>query len=389
MGHVFKSIGHFFEKALPEIAPLIVGAVAPEIFGAIAPELMGSLGAGTIGALSGAVTEAGIAGHGGLETLGLGALGGYGGSAIAGGLGFTPDVAAGVGTSAGDVGATSLGYTSLAPDTTAATSGAATLGGGAAPTSLLPTSDIASTIAATPTGGMAGGGGLGGLDVGGGWGGTQAASTLGQTAGSAASAGAAGVGGGGGGVVGNILGDIKGGISSLGGMGTLLPAAGLLYAMSRSQALPQQGNISGLAGEATATGQQLIQQGQGLIKPMTTGVLPASAQAQIDTAVQSAKAATRSEYANMGLSGSTMEGTALSNIDQSAIQERYNVAQQMATTGLSEISAGGGQTVQAAQLYQTLMQGQLGQDQFMGNAISNFSAALAGNAARQNMQQPQ
>lgn len=198
------------------------------------------------------------------------------------------------------------------------------------------------------------------------------------------SSGGAGTGGGGGGGAADVLKGTSGpsfgqaaktlfNQPSLGNLGTLagtinpgvaLGAAGLGLEAMRSQNLPQIGNLQGAAGN-------LAGQGAALQNILQSGQLPAGAQSAIDQATESAKASIRSQYAQMGLSGSTMETQALASADQQAASQKFNIVNQLVTQGVGETEA-------AAGLYQNIMQAQLQQDNALGSAIGNFGAALAG-----------
>lgn len=151
----------------------------------------------------------------------------------------------------------------------------------------------------------------------------------------------------------------------------LIPAAGMgIAALQGDSQTPAQ---SSLQSEADALSGQ---QGQ-LLSALTTGKLPAGAEAAILQGVNAAKATIRSSYASMGLSGSTMEATALAQADESAAEQRFTIAQQLATTGLSEAQISG-------QIYQALANQQLQDDQSLQTAIADFAAAMAGGGGNSN-----
>lgn len=395
-------MGHIIKKIAPILAGAVVDIVAPEI--GLPAEFATLAGTGA-GALTG-----GLTGKHGLTSALLGGLEGFGGAELAGGLfggaaagsaaeagagaatagaaadtglaagaagdfaaGTAGDLAAGTAGLTGSVGAVtpeafaateaSLPATGLAGGTAGLTS---TLGSEAAPLSLASSTDLASAIGTGASDLSVGGAAnLGNLSTGLGLSGATAAGATGL----AAAAPAAATGGG-------LLGGL-----SLGGVAQdLLPALPLLYIASQTQKLPYQGQTTGIGNTLTAADQSLIASGQQLTQPMSTGTLPAGAEANLNQALNSAKASVRSQYASMGLSGSTMEAEALAGLTQNAVAERFNLAQQMAQTGLSEITAAQSGLGTAASLYQGLMQKQLQQDTLMGAAIANFSGALAANS---------
>ena len=155
------------------------------------------------------------------------------------------------------------------------------------------------------------------------------------------------------------------------------------------------GNLTGIATpETTAgtsllnTGQGIITQGQGLVQPLASGAgpgsLPSGAEAELSQATQSAIATIRSQYASMGLSGSTMEQQAINEVQSNALTQRYNIATQMAQTGLNEINTGEGVTGQgtgalnsASSIYSNLLNQSLQQDEALQQAISGFAGQVA------------
>jgi hypothetical protein len=159
------------------------------------------------------------------------------------------------------------------------------------------------------------------------------------------------------------------------------------------------GQLQGIAGPEQAagtnlvqTGQGIISQGQGLVQPLAAGAgpgtLPAGGEAEINQAVQAAQAQIRSQYASMGLSGSTMEQQALAEVTQNAVAQRFQIAQNMAQQGVSEIGAGtsvtgqGGQLLGgAANITNQILQESLQQDQALQQAVSNFAGQVAASQA--------
>ena len=206
-----------------------------------------------------------------------------------------------------------------------------------------------------------------------------AATALGQSVGASvpgsslapaasATTGGATTGGGGGN---SILNAIKNpslgtiGSALAGNAGSLVGLGGLTAeAIKGSQPLPQINNLQGTAQGETALGTQLQQ-------AELTGNLPPGAQSSIDQAVKSAQAAIRSQYASMGLSGSTAETEALNNAAMQGPMLGFQIASQMASQGLSDLNLG-------SQLYSQIMQAQLQSDSQMQQAISNFASAAAG-----------
>ena len=179
----------------------------------------------------------------------------------------------------------------------------------------------------------------------------------------------------------------------------LVPAAALGFEALNQPSMPSPqgltGNLTGIATpETTAgtsllnTGQSIITQGQGLVQPLASGAgpgsLPSGAEAELSQATQSAIATIRSQYASMGLSGSTMEQQAINEVQSNALTQRYNIATQMAQTGLNEINTGEGVTGQgtgalnsASSIYTNLLNQSLQQDEALQQAISGFAGQVA------------
>ena len=181
--------------------------------------------------------------------------------------------------------------------------------------------------------------------------------------------------------------------------GWLVPAAALGFEALNQPSMPSPqgltGNLTGIATpETTAgtsllnTGQSIITQGQGLVQPLASGAgpgsLPSGAEAELSQATQSAIATIRSQYASMGLSGSTMEQQAINEVQSNALTQRYNIATQMAQTGLNEINTGEGVTGQgtgalnsASSIYSNLLNQSLQSDAALQSAVSGFAGQVA------------
>lgn len=145
----------------------------------------------------------------------------------------------------------------------------------------------------------------------------------------------------------------------------LLLSGGLLGLNAlKSQKIPGLAPIQQQAGQLGAAGKQLSQ-------PLLTGKLPAGAQAAVDEAVRSNQANVRSQFANMGLSGSTMESTALQEAALRGQELTFQIAQSMAQLGLQD-------TALSSDLLKTIMQAQLQNDNALSQSIANFATALAG-----------
>lgn len=137
-----------------------------------------------------------------------------------------------------------------------------------------------------------------------------------------------------------------------------------LTALKGTGSIPNIGALQAQASQLSAEGSQLT-------KSLLSGQLPAGAQASVDSLVQANQARVRQTFANMGLSGSTEEATALSQAAEQGKAMAFQIAQQMATQGLGETQTG-------AQLLSQISQMQLASDQELQNAIVAFAQMAAG-----------
>jgi hypothetical protein len=119
-------------------------------------------------------------------------------------------------------------------------------------------------------------------------------------------------------------------------------------------------------------------QGQALSSYIQSGTLPPGGEAFVKSSTDAAKAATRSNYARMGLSGSSMETAALADIDQRAGGQRFALAGDLLSQGLraEDVAAGD---------YKALITAEQARDTAFSNALSRFASALAGGFAGRNL----
>src|SRR5271157_24923 len=177
---------------------------------------------------------------------------------------------------------------------------------------------------------------------------------------------------GGGGILGNLFGG-GGGDESGGGKGLFggSPALGLLAAAPVAlQALrgtqPYKGET-----QLQQSAAQLGQQGTQLQNYLQTGTLPPGAQAAINQATASAQAAIRSQYAAMGMSGSSAEAQDLAAAQQQGAAQGTNMAMQLLNSGIQS-------SQMSDQLYQDIMNQSMQQDQDLSAAIGNFASMAGG-----------
>src|SRR5215472_3218466 len=162
----------------------------------------------------------------------------------------------------------------------------------------------------------------------------------------------------------------------------------------------------------------------GMQSYLTSGALPQGVQSNLDAATQAAIAATRSRYAQMGMSGSSSEAADIASLTRQSVGQAATIAQNLWTSGLQELQFAQGEatsglgalqsaagtlagaagtegaaagTLSAAantqtaslapqqqelQLYETLMKNAQAQDAALSSAISNFAGAAAGAGMR-------
>lgn len=167
----------------------------------------------------------------------------------------------------------------------------------------------------------------------------------------------------------------KGLLASLG-----IGGAGILASPYLSKAInkvPQQGNLDALAAQERSLQGQQQATGAALIDPLLSGNLPAGAKTQVDNAFQDAIGTTKAKYANLGLSGSTMEADAIASITKQKEALSFQIAEQMATTGQQALSGAANALGLQDTVYSQLMQAQVQQDTALQQAIASFAGAAA------------
>lgn len=114
--------------------------------------------------------------------------------------------------------------------------------------------------------------------------------------------------------------------------------------------------------------------GEDLVNSLATGKLPPGAQASIDEQVNSAIASIKSKYGQMGLSGSTMEVQEIEHAKQMGQALAFQYASQATQTGLNALGT-------SDQVYQTIMNTTLQQDQALMDVLARFAASSSGATA--------
>ncbi len=146
----------------------------------------------------------------------------------------------------------------------------------------------------------------------------------------------------------------------------MLASAGILgyEALNKNQNLPQenqlQAHATNTAGQAAA-----------LEAPLQTGILPPGAKQAVDASTAAQKGQIATTYANLGLTGSTMEAQAKGAVDRNAAAQTFQIADKLVSQGidLSKMSA---------QDLQFLIDEQLKQDSAFTGALSTFAGGMAG-----------
>jgi hypothetical protein len=144
-----------------------------------------------------------------------------------------------------------------------------------------------------------------------------------------------------------------------------LAGAGLGYTALKGNKPPQgQEQLQALANSLTKQSQQLT-------STALNTALPPEAQAQLEQARSSATAGIRSQFARMGLSGSTMEAQALAGVQQQIAAQGFTIMQQLMQQGMSAAQA-------ADQMLAQIMSSNVSRDNALSSAVGSFAGALAG-----------
>lgn len=338
-GPIGAGIGNFAGHAV-EGEPLGKAALGGLETGALDAATVGLFGNGGVGGAIGKSLSGTVAGNAltGVENSQLG-------QDVSGLVG-------GVKTGIGDVGS-ALGLTNAAGSAVPATAGTGTIIG----------NDINSAASRLGLGGAGGsivGNAVNSAGAALGIGAPAAAGTAsaaGPAVGSTAATAAPASGG-----IGGILGDL--GITKANALPAAIAAGGLLYDTTRSQNIP---GLSQLQSEAN----QFAAQGNQLQSYLQSGTLPTGVQSSIDQASQAAEAQVRSQYADMGLSGSSMEAQALASVKENTAAQGASIAATLLSQGVNESQI-------ASQLYGDLLTFNQQQNTATGSAISSLAEALAG-----------
>lgn len=154
----------------------------------------------------------------------------------------------------------------------------------------------------------------------------------------------------------------------LGGLGMLKNAIG---------GVPYQGQLKGVAGQAGEMAAANAAQGQNLLGPIQGGPLPNALEQQVVNGLNDANAATKSRFAQLGLSGSTMETDAINNNANRAEALRGTLALQLAQAGAQLMGLANQELGIEAGVFQNLMNAQIAQDNALEQSIANFAGQAA------------
>jgi len=431
MGGVFNSIGEGvanlfgagpqggplggFKPFAQGVDDLAAGALAPEtgglslaVPGAFAAEdaakgnVLGAVG--NLAAVGGGAYNAGLIGGGGAAAGGAGSAAGAaapaaaaGGSATAPGdfsaafqpgdlfSGGTGPGATAIGTGASGIDPVAAGFEtgnaggadtgSLAGGTGAGTGASTGTGAGGIGADFIPSAGLTplSTQLATASPAAGGGDFLAAPTITGGSNPTGAIGATGGTAGAAAGPGGASAAPGFIDSISNFATNPS--LSAAGGIAKSIPAgayigaAGLGYeALKGNPPIPNLSTLNNIAGQAESNSQSLI-------NAELSGQLPPGAAARVQQGLEGAQAEIRSQFAGMGLTGSSAETDALANASQQASAQSFQIASQMAQQGISLAGL-------PASIYEAITQQVLGEDQQFQNAIVQFASAAGGAGPR-------
>lgn len=184
--------------------------------------------------------------------------------------------------------------------------------------------------------------------------------------------GAAGLTGGGGGLGGFFNANptaFMGGVAGAGlgaVLGKFLPTENVPYT-------PQLTGVAKTAGQQAG---QLSAEAQTFLQPLQGGSLPPALEAQVQQVTNDAIASMKSQYANLGLSRSTMTADEEAYIGLQSEALRGKLAQEMASIGTSLISSATSDLQVQGQVYQSLMQAQIASDAASQQSFSSFMGAL-------------
>jgi hypothetical protein len=123
-------------------------------------------------------------------------------------------------------------------------------------------------------------------------------------------------------------------------------------------------------GQIRSNAELLGKQGAELSSYLTSGTLPPAVQTSLNRAAEASKATIRSQYASRGMTGSDAEQRDLANVDSQMVSQGADVAMKLLSQGVQ-------QTGMSSQLYNTIMQQAMQEDQALGDALTAFTRSMA------------
>lgn len=160
-------------------------------------------------------------------------------------------------------------------------------------------------------------------------------------------------------------------------MAATLGLGGLGLAKNLIGGIPQSGALKGVAAQAGQQAGALSAEGQNLLGPIQGGPLPPALEQQVLNGVKAADAATKSRFAQLGLSGSTMETDALSNNQNQAQALRGTLALQLAQSGAQLLQIANQDLGIESGVFTSLMNAQIAQDSALEQSIARFAGSAA------------
>ena len=179
-------------------------------------------------------------------------------------------------------------------------------------------------------------------------------------------------------------GSAAGGAGSTGGLNGLLKQATNYISKNPSVAVSALGlGADALKGNQLAKGERQLQQqagqmsaqGNQLQKYLDSGTLPPGVQQSINQAAAARKAQITSQYASMGMTGSSSMQQELAAVDSWAQGEGASVAMNLLNQGINESGL-------ASQLYSDMATRSIQQDANLGTALANFASSFGGSGAK-------
>lgn len=152
-------------------------------------------------------------------------------------------------------------------------------------------------------------------------------------------------------------------------MRNLIPGGMLAYQVWQgNQPIPGVENLRGMAENLALQSEA----GSNMAAQAMQGNLPGPARSAVEQALRAAQATIRGKYADLNMSGSTMEAQELGDAELRSVALRFQIGQQMAQTGLQAVS---GQNNLAAQLYSAILAAETERGSDLGDALAAFAGA--------------